>query len=383
LRLVINEQEAEIVRWIFQQYVLLDKPRNWILRELIRLGTQSPKLRWTEPTITNILTNPAYCGTSHIGGRKKGKRETINRIDAATKANALPIIIAQELWDAAVAKVDQQRSQGNKYKPKGDFNSPVTGLLVCGVCEHRLIGRTEKFCANPYNNFRCKGGATCKQWSITELEALTKIAQVLVEEVDAAILRRETEIKANKPINNVDVLKEKQKTLAERLEKASKRYLSAPDDILPLLETELRELKKQLAECTEQLEVSTALQSECASMDYRGYWESNRQQIIAIGKLALDRNEGEMETVALRGDEMPFDTLKSAPAGFILTDINRFRAFCNRIGLKLTVFWQPHGPTGKRFRVDRARLRAEVTLPDVLYAIVGNTGIASHCVQLR
>jgi len=152
-KLVINEDEAETVRYIFKRY-LEGAGGRIIGRELENLGykTKRDSTTWSDTTVLGIIKNEKY-----IGELRQGKTVTLdpisqrrleNRGEARmyVKENAFPAIIDLETFEKAQA-IRNKRNEGktkptdknrNKYSRKYAFSC----MLKCGFCGSNLSRRS-------------------------------------------------------------------------------------------------------------------------------------------------------------------------------------------------------------------------------------------------
>src|SRR5262245_30934474 len=125
LTLQINEVEAEIVRWIFEQFVSRGRPRRSIAAELTRRGVPSPRAacsgtgrEWSSAVVRRILTNTAYLGICSLGqpGRN-ARRGEFNHADNRQKAGSCKAILEDKgVWEQAQALLAGKGS----FRPRGD-----------------------------------------------------------------------------------------------------------------------------------------------------------------------------------------------------------------------------------------------------------------------
>lgn len=149
----INEEEAKIVRRIFDLYCNEHMGSERIANELAKEGmfTHGNK-KFASNTILGIIKNEKYCGINNAMHYDKGaifgdrKLRTVNYDDKvrvrARKATEelkeqgfekIPPIISIEQWEEAQRiRTGRKSSENNrgKYHGKTDF----AGLLVCGKC---------------------------------------------------------------------------------------------------------------------------------------------------------------------------------------------------------------------------------------------------------
>lgn len=134
-RIVIDEAAADIVRYVFSTYANTNASTATIYRELAERG-QVRKLYSNETGgvnfIRNIIINPAYCG---------GMSKTAKKVHYK-----YPILISQELWNAANEKL---KTMKNVPKTKTKHIIYTKGLVRCH-CGHIMIGNVDALLA-----FRC------------------------------------------------------------------------------------------------------------------------------------------------------------------------------------------------------------------------------------
>jgi len=160
-KLVINEEEAELVKYIFRRY-LDGAGAKRICKELVELGarTKHDKFKWSQSTIMRILQNEKY-----VGDLVQGKSYVVNPI---TKQRAVnrgekdmylvsddhPSIISRDDF----AKVQEIRKTRTKYakKPSVPGRLSPTGrryafshMMTCGFCGALFVRR----CTNAGKKF--------------------------------------------------------------------------------------------------------------------------------------------------------------------------------------------------------------------------------------
>jgi len=103
--LLINQQEAGIIRLIFALLVIMP-PYAKKPAEIALFLNQSEKFRrsreWTEELVFSALTNSIYCGVRHIGSNKISPRKYDLLIEVPC-----PQIIAKEVFLKASVKLEQ------------------------------------------------------------------------------------------------------------------------------------------------------------------------------------------------------------------------------------------------------------------------------------
>ncbi|HEM3512575.1 recombinase family protein [Streptococcus suis] len=171
-QLVINQEEAEIVRGIFEAYVS-GKGANRIAKELN--ANQVPTVtnrQWHESTIRNLLSNEKYKGDWHFQKfytPSLGHQSQLNQgqVDSYYMEDHHSAIVSKELW---------QQAQECRQKRKGTTNPavyakryPYTGKLFCPYCKkslrRQLPYRTPTWMCATYLK---QGKSTCEGIKIKE-----------------------------------------------------------------------------------------------------------------------------------------------------------------------------------------------------------------------
>ena len=146
-RIVIDEREAEIVRFIFRSCLNgMGKGRiTEALREQgvpCRLGGE-----WQTETVGGILRNEKYTGDAllqktyienHLTKRKCFNRGELPQYYAE---NTHPAIIDHETYERVQALIAERREKANVQKDV-TARYPFTGLIVCGCCGAHYHRRT-------------------------------------------------------------------------------------------------------------------------------------------------------------------------------------------------------------------------------------------------
>ena len=134
---IINE-EAEVVRWIYREY-LNGKSQTDIMRALTLSGVKTPRGldTWNISSVKQILTLPIYTG-NYIG-RTTNKDLMTNRVrssegmrDKILIENANPPIIDLETFEKVQKLIEENRP--NKTTASEKTISPFAGRIICGYC---------------------------------------------------------------------------------------------------------------------------------------------------------------------------------------------------------------------------------------------------------
>lgn len=149
--IVIDEEQAEIVRFIFEQYP--EKGGYVISRLLNEKGIKTQQGQsWSNDKITRIINNPAYYGSPIV--QKWTKNDVtdmyFHKADEShhiQQHDANPAIITREQFEKAQ---QIKKSRINSTSNKGKYNGKkdiFNGKVFCGKCGSRFvrhIGEKEK-----------------------------------------------------------------------------------------------------------------------------------------------------------------------------------------------------------------------------------------------
>lgn len=186
-RYIVNEIEADIVRFIFDAYAA-GKKYPYIIGECKRRGYKTKRGRdFGYNSLHDLLRNKKYIGI-YTYGRVRGSRNMPrnshrNSSDVVEIENGLPAIIDMDTWSRVQDRMDE------KSNARGSLHAKVTyllsGLIVCGKCGKRLVGNNyRKLVKNGSRNmhryYRCK---ECKGIHISK----ERVEQYVIELVKSNI----------------------------------------------------------------------------------------------------------------------------------------------------------------------------------------------------
>ena len=142
--LVINEEEAKIVRIIYDMYEQGNGP-TIICRFLEQNGYKTPfgKTKWHCSTIQSILKNEKYCGdlllqktftTDYLSHKRKDNHGEKQKYYVE---NAHEAIISREQWNRVQKIIEEKREKalgGSRDITRYCAKYPLSGMLVCIKC---------------------------------------------------------------------------------------------------------------------------------------------------------------------------------------------------------------------------------------------------------
>ena len=188
--LKINEEEANIVRMVFDWYVNENIGRTTIASRLDKMGVKPPKGEyWSPAGLKDMLTNVHYIGKVKWNFRKtvtiveegeiKHTRPKNNIDEYLIYEGKHPAIISEELFNASIKK------HGNNPRAKKgkELRNPLAGLLFC-KCGRAMSYRTYKRPDGTVRNaprLLCDNQTKCNTGSCLFSEMLEKVKGILRE----------------------------------------------------------------------------------------------------------------------------------------------------------------------------------------------------------
>lgn len=185
--LKINEEQANIVRLIFDMYVNQDMGRTNICHTLDSMGVKPPRGKhWSPEGLWRMLDNIHY-----IGKVRWNFRKTINVVEDGEIRKTRPMskigeyliyegkhdaIISEELFNAAQAK----KGRNHRARPKTKVRNPLASLLFC-QCGRAMSLRTYRKDGVERAPARllCDGQTHCKTGSCLYDELIDRVIQIL------------------------------------------------------------------------------------------------------------------------------------------------------------------------------------------------------------
>lgn len=187
-KIVIIEKEAEVIRYIYKNFLVKGKTPTKIAKELKEKGVLTPSGKnsnWTKNNITSILTNEKYKGDALLQ-----KTFTENYLDQTIVKNtgqvpqyyvenSHPAIIERDMWELVQVEMKRRDNLGAKYSATDIFSSK----LVCSDCGG-FYGKKKWHSNTVYERFvyQCnskfqKGKCRCKTPHLTEAEIKEKFIE--------------------------------------------------------------------------------------------------------------------------------------------------------------------------------------------------------------
>ncbi|MEZ8096721.1 recombinase family protein [Photobacterium swingsii] len=195
-KLVINEEEAKVVRKIYELATKGNTGKGWGLKKITSYLNDNAILNrgdyWKTSTLHRILHNTIYYG-ERIYGRKRVERS--GKINPPPTIVKSPEIISKETFDNVKRKLKSRDLKNNKDRSIRS-NSLLTGIIKCGLCNANLVITTGK--SGNYKYYTCGNkvrssvnSCNCKNYPKDKLEEIVKktlLDNILIESVIIKIL---------------------------------------------------------------------------------------------------------------------------------------------------------------------------------------------------
>lgn len=185
--LAINEEQANIVRSIFEWYVNENIGTQIIADRLNNLNLSSPRgSKWSPDSIRTIVENPIYIGKVRWNTRKEVhvvrdgeiiKTRPLNEADDFILVDGKhEAIISEELFNAALEK----RGRTHRACANKELRNPLASLLYC-ECGRAMSYRHSTRGNYQYREPRlvCNGQKYCNNGSCSVEEVMPFIVEVL------------------------------------------------------------------------------------------------------------------------------------------------------------------------------------------------------------
>lgn len=230
-KLVINEREAIVARWIFERYIS-GHSLGKIADALLSKGICSPTCRtiWNREAIDKLLSNEKYTGDVVLQKTvvQKGKQVVNNEIaEKYTLHDSHPAIISMDLFievqheKARRSNIVRTESGTQRKVIKYNSGNAPSGLLICSECgsTYRRITRNTKGgkeivwrCGNrvEHGNETCKKSPTVsdafiKEYIYRELKLFEFDEEKIRKKIDSINVRTDGTLSVIMKIRNRDI----------------------------------------------------------------------------------------------------------------------------------------------------------------------------------
>lgn len=228
--LAINEEQADVVRMIFDMYVNQNMGYFLIANRLTELHITPPRGKyWSGASINDILLNVHYIGKIKWKYRKVVVRVEDGIVKKTTPKQKLgeylvydgkhPAIISDELFQMA----QEKRGRTPRTKPDFTVKNPLAGLVYCR-CGRAMVYRTYKNAQGIDKSaprLLCQNQSLCNTGSCLHSEIMDFVTNLLKQKI------AEFEIEVKNNSNESVALHEKMiKNLEKQLETLNAKELA-------------------------------------------------------------------------------------------------------------------------------------------------------------
>lgn len=230
--LEIIEDEAQVVRLVFDLYTKEEITPGRIAKRLNEMGIKAPRgKKWVKDTIRFMVRNKHYDGKVVFykiketvvveNGERKVKRLSQPEEEIIIAEGKHTAIIDHETFEIAQKLVARHPRQKHTWPLK----NPLGSVLFCGKCGRAMTQHPYKHAEDRYE---CRTQPRCyKSVKVSEIEAAVVVA---LEEAELPALG----LKVKNGDGNAAKI---QKRLLEKLEKQMAEYIEQEDKQFELLET--------------------------------------------------------------------------------------------------------------------------------------------------
>lgn len=256
-QLYINEEQAKVVKFIFEEWIKQDTSIRSLCRTLNSMNILTTRgCKWADRSIYLILQNPAYIGYSRFC--KGGMKRNYDDPNLIIKKGTWEPIISNELWEKAKAKMKRHKKETYKYRCQTHKKTSwLRGIVKCSSCGSSLVRSAVNTKKNPNRTvfYQCTGfvKGRCRNSHYIREDVLMP---TILEEIKNTYTKKiDINIKEDGPVSNdneVLLLKEQISRIESRMLRIKEAYINEIDTLEEYkenkskLEKEKEHLEKQL-----------------------------------------------------------------------------------------------------------------------------------------
>ena len=277
-KLVICEEEAQIVRRIFREYAEGKSYRDIILG----LNADGLKTKrgnaFGNNSLHDMLKNEKYIGTIVYGAspyRSNGTRNTHAKdgADVIRIENAIPPIIEKELFEKVQKMMEHnKRQQGGRPPQKREY--PLKGKVFCAKCKSAMTISTSQ---QKYDYYKCSGkkrkhDCDSRPISVNDLEETVSnaVRQLLGDPTNRKnlikILDEQRSVIQGGAVHTLQTIIAERADISKKLDNATDAVLSGLNS--PTIAKKIAELEAQLAKLDAQaMELKKSVDASAISKD--------------------------------------------------------------------------------------------------------------------
>lgn len=235
-QLYINEEQAKVVRFIFEEWIKPETTIRSLCRTLNDMNILTTRgCKWADRSMYLILQNPAYIGYSRFC--KGGMKRNYDDPNIILEKGKWEHIITDDLWEKAKKKMEYHKEYTYKYKSSSEKKTFwLRGLVKCSDCGKSLIRSAVNTVKTPNKApfFQCTGfvKGRCKHSHYIREDVLIprileEIKKTFEDKIDINI-REEPTLFEN---NEIDLINEQIKKLDNRKIRIKDAYINGIDSL--------------------------------------------------------------------------------------------------------------------------------------------------------
>ena len=253
-QLYINEEQAKIVRFIFEEWIKQDTTIRSLCRTLNNMNILTTRgCKWADRSIYLILQNPAYIGYSRFC--KGGMKRNYDDPSLIIRKGTWKPIISNELWEKAQTKMNIHKKENYKYKSQTEKKTSwLRGIVKCSSCGSSLVRSAVNTVNNPNRAvfYQCTGfvKGRCRNSHYIREDVLMP---TILEEIKKTYTKKiNITIKHEEPTSNNNelmLLKEQLSKIESRMIRIKEAYINEIDTLEEYKENKSRlEIEKKKIE---------------------------------------------------------------------------------------------------------------------------------------
>jgi len=170
----IDEEQARVVRWVYDLYTVRDSSIGAVTRRLNeqQIPTAKGTGRWERSTVWAMLRNPAFIGKACFGKTRIAPRQRITRplrlrggvasrnsaSHELPRAEWIEIPVPPIIGEETFALTAERLQSNKKHAPRRTITpSVVQGLVSCAKCGYGLYRTSTRSTARTIHYYRCLG----------------------------------------------------------------------------------------------------------------------------------------------------------------------------------------------------------------------------------
>lgn len=196
-KLVLNEEEAKLVQYIFESYAS-GEGLGAIVNSLNKHGHKNKiGLPFSRNGVHVLLKNEKFMGVytfdKSVSKDAFGKRRNEYKKEYIRIKDGCPQIISEQAFERVQIMMTKNRKSGGSNKAKATYI--LSGIATCGLCGHRLVGENRRSREVDYRYYVCNNA---KRKKICPKKVVRK------EELEKAVISKLNNISFSETfINNI------------------------------------------------------------------------------------------------------------------------------------------------------------------------------------